>query len=57
MIPDPIERCENCKTHISWGEYNFSMNLFKKALCIPCQKKERDKTYPPKLAKFLNKNA
>lgn len=55
------ELCEVCanegrETHISEGIYRYSMNTFKKALCIHHQKEEREKTYPAKLAKFLNKN-
>lgn len=50
------ETCEECKKQISWGEYTFSMNKFKKALCVEDQKKERERIYPPKLAAFINKN-
>lgn len=48
------ENCIRIGRKITWGEYNFSMNVFRKALCLECQLEEREKTHPPKLAKFIN---
>lgn len=48
--------CEECGQKISWGVFNYSVSTFRKALCMECQKKERERTYPPKLAKFINDN-
>lgn len=55
---DPTMKCEaeQCGKILSWGEYTFSMNKFRKKLCVRHQKEERVKTYPPKLAAFINKN-
>ena len=39
-------KCEECKIKITWGEYKYSMNAFKKALCVKCQKIERVKQNP-----------
>ena len=52
-------KCEgpNCKRpdrKITWGEYKYSMSVFRKALCINCQEKLRNKIYPKKLSKFLS---
>jgi len=49
------EKCEYCKQTITWNEYKYSMNVFKKSLCFNCQCDERKKTLPPKMANFLNK--
>jgi len=49
------EVCESCGVKISEGIYRYSMNSMGKGLCMSCQKVEREKTMPPKLAKFLNK--
>jgi hypothetical protein len=44
-------KCEgpNCKRpgrKITWGEYKYSMNVFKKSLCVECQMEERAKINP-----------
>jgi hypothetical protein len=46
--------CENCRKNITWGEYKYSLSTLKKVLCFNCQKEERKKTYPDKLADFIN---
>jgi hypothetical protein len=51
-----VDRCENCQKAIPWSVYKYSVSVFRKALCIECQKEEREKTYPPKQAKFINED-
>lgn len=48
------DECENCQKAISWRVYKYSTSVFGKALCIECQKKERERIYDPKMAKFIN---
>jgi len=50
------EHCEVCEVEVSEGIARYSLNTFKKILCMKHQREEREKTYPPRLAKFLNKN-
>ena len=50
------QHCEECDTEVSEGIARYSLNTFKKILCMKHQKEEREKTYPPRLAEFLNKN-
>lgn len=49
------EFCQNCKTKLHPRVASYSLAQFKKYLCILCQKEERLRKYPPKLAEFLNK--
>lgn len=46
--------CEDCDKKITFNIYRYSNNLFKRGLCLDCQKKERLGVMPEKLAKFIN---
>jgi len=48
-------KCEVCQKEITKGTARYSLNAFGRELCFECQKKERLKRYPEKLAEFLNK--
>jgi len=40
---------KNCKRpgrRMTWGEYKYSINAFRKRLCVDCQKEERIKQNP-----------
>lgn len=48
-------KCEKCDNLITPEVARFSRNAFGgQELCISCQKKERIKHYPKRLAEFLN---
>jgi hypothetical protein len=49
------EHCSVCNKEISFGEFRYSMNQFKKVLCIHCQKEERFKHMPYRMADLINK--
>jgi hypothetical protein len=57
-----MEKCDDCKKEITFGEYNYSMTHFKRCkesgigLCVNCQRKQREVELPKKLASFLNTN-
>lgn len=46
--------CNMCHRQISFRVERYSMNVFKKPLCVLCQKKEREVLYPKKLADLIN---
>lgn len=47
--------CEQCGCAVPLWEQGYSLRAFKKTLCREkCQKEERVKTMPPKLALWLN---
>lgn len=47
-------KCQKCNKQITEGIANYSWKVFGEELCLDCQKKEREKRYPEKLARFLN---
>lgn len=47
-------KCDKCNKQITWKEFRYSTSTMKKALCVSCQKEERLKTMPVRMAKFLN---
>lgn len=55
-----MRRCGGCNRTITDRVYWYSMQTFPhcrkvgKGLCMTCQKKEREKTYPKKLAQWVN---
>jgi len=54
-----VYSCDDCKTTISNKVFRYSLNVFARALCMDCQRKERlaqveEGKYPSKLAHFLN---
>jgi len=49
------EKCDDCGITIKWSVASFSLKVFGRYLCIPCQKRERSRKYPKKMADFLNK--
>ncbi len=47
--------CEECGCAVPLWEQGYSLRVFKKTLCRDkCQKQERLKTMPLKMAQFLN---
>jgi hypothetical protein len=49
------DKCEDCGRLISFGVWEYSLNKFGRSLCEKCQCEERLKTYPVKLANYINK--
>ncbi len=47
-------KCEDCLIEITPGVSRYSYNAFGRQLCFECQKLERIKTQPVKMAEFLN---
>ena len=47
-------KCEQCGRRITFGVWKYSMRVFKKSLCVQCQKQERLRIHPKKFATFLN---
>jgi len=47
------KNCKRPERKITWGEYNYSMAIFGKPLCVDCQMIEREKQNP-KLGRFIN---
>lgn len=49
------EQCEECGDWLHPKVAKYSWNAFGRPLCIKCQKVERFKRYPKKMAELLNK--
>ena len=47
--------CEDCGETISPGVLRYSGGAFGRGLCMKCQGRERKKTYPPKLTRYLSR--
>jgi len=54
ISPKP-ELCEDCQIELHPKVAKYSWDAFGRPLCISCQKKERIKKYPKKMAEFINK--
>lgn len=48
------EKCEVCGKELHDKVAQYSWNVFKRLLCVPCQKAERILKWPEKLAKYRN---